>query len=123
MVETPFPLWRGSLNIVVDSISAEYFCEELVWLREEYGNDPNEVGVAYIATLTEWFVGSAGLFAALHLPLDEVPAALAEIHHTLAHLDFDAQRKRLKRQERHYYDRFAALAVGRPRPKARPDPG
>jgi len=111
MVETRFPLWRGSLNIVVDSISAEYFCEELVWLREEYGNDPHEVGVAYVATLTEWFVGSASLFAALHLPLDEVPAALAEIHQTLAHLDFDAQRKRLKRQERHYYDCFATLAA------------
>jgi HEAT repeat protein len=98
------------MTIVLESISAEHFRDELEWLREKYGDTPDEVGAAYTGILTDLFVESTGLFAALHLPLPEVPAALAEIAHTLAHLDFDAERKRLRRSERPYYARFAALA-------------
>ena len=111
MPETSVPIWRSALDIVVDSISAERFRKELAGLREDYGNDPDDAGMAYTAMLTELFVESTGLFAALHLPLEGIPAALAEIRQTLAHLDFDAQRKHFKRNERHYYDCFASRAA------------
>ena len=99
------------MEAVLNSISAEHFRAELDWLREEYGDDPERMGAAYAGILTDLFVESTGLFAALHLPLPEIPAALGKIAHTLAHLDFDAERKRLRRSERPYYDRFAAQAT------------
>jgi len=105
------PIWRAAMEAVLNSISAEHFRAELDWLREEYGDDPERMGAAYTGILTDLFVESTGLFAALHLPLPEIPAALAEIAHTLAHLDLDAERKRLRRSERPYYDRFAARAA------------
>jgi len=104
-------MWRSALDIMVNSISAEHFREDLPWLREECEDDPDDVGAAYTGMLVDWFVESTGLFAAVQLPPEKVPAALAEIHETLAHLDFDKERKRLKRDERRYYDCFAPMAA------------
>lgn len=104
-------MWRDVLDIVIDSISAEHFHETLTWLREEYGDDPDDIGVIYTGMLADWFVESTGLFAALQLPPEEVPAALAEIRETLAHLDFDQELKQVKRGERRYYNCFATMAA------------
>lgn len=111
MSDKPSPMWRSALDIVVNSISAEHFREDLPWLREECEDDPDDVGAIYTGMLVDWFVESTGLFAALQLPPEKVPAALAEIHEALAHLDFDKERKRLKRDERRYYDCFAPMAA------------
>jgi HEAT repeat protein len=105
------PTWRDTLNVVVDSISAEHFHEELAWLREEYGDDPEDIGAIYTGMLTDWFVESTGLLAALQLPPEKVPAALAEIYETLAHLDFEQELGRVEPDERRYYDLFATIAA------------
>ncbi len=107
MSENYEPTWRMGLNIVAAEITAERFREDLPDLREKFGDDPLLVGGIYAARLITLYVESTGLFAALELPPEEVPAALAEIRETLAHLDFGAGRKRLRRQERRYYDNFA----------------
>ena len=106
-----YPIWRNALDIVTDSIEADEFREELPLLREDFGDDPDGVGMAYAGMLATMFITSAGLFAALQLPPKEVPAALAEIRETLTNLDFEKQRERLKREERRYYDRFAHFAA------------
>ncbi|MFQ6102093.1 MAG: HEAT repeat domain-containing protein [Anaerolineae bacterium] len=111
MPEEPQLPWRGALDIAVEAVSAEQFCGNLSWLREECGDDPDEVGMAYAYLLANWFVESSSLFATLRLPPEEVPAALGEIRETLAHLDFDEGQRRLKRHERRYYDRFAQIAA------------
>jgi len=111
MSKTLSSTWRDALNSVVDSISAERFRENLPWLREKYGDDPDDISIVYTGMLTDWFVESTGLFAALQLPPEEVPAALAEIRKTLAHLDFDQELKQVKRHERRYYDRFAITSA------------
>jgi HEAT repeat protein len=111
MSETSSSMWRNSLNQVVDGVSAERFRDDLAWLREEHGDDPDIVGSAYAYILSNWFIESAGLFAALQLPPVEVPAALAEIRETLNNLDLDTEQKHLKRGERRYYESFARLAT------------
>jgi len=111
MAEEPTPTWRNALDFVIDTISAEHFHEELPWLREEYEDDPDDVGAAYTAILAEWFVESAGLFATLEMPPEEVPTALADIHETLANLDFDREREQVREDERVYYERFATMAA------------
>jgi len=103
--------WRNSLKIVADSISAERFHEELDWLRKEYGDEPGDIAMIYAGLLAEWFVESAALFAAIELPPEEVPPALAEIHETLAGFDFDRERTRAEENERQYYDAFATWAA------------
>jgi hypothetical protein len=111
MSEKPVSVWRAALDIAVDSVSAERFRENLSWLRERYGDDPDDIGAVYTGMLVEWFVETAGLFAALQLPPEEVPAVLTEIRETLAGLDFEKERKQLSRGARRYYDRFARMAA------------
>lgn len=111
MSENPEPMWRAGLNLVLSEITAERFREELPALREECGDDPVLVGGVYIAPLIALYLESVGLLAALESPPEEAPAALAEIRETLAHLDFKSSRKRLKRDERRYYDHFAERAA------------
>lgn len=111
MSENSKPIWRIGLNIVVSELTAERFRQALPALRKEYGDDPLLIGGTYLATLIALYLESTGLFAALELPPEEVPAALAEIRETLAHLDFKSDRKRLKRDERRYYDHFAERAA------------
>ena len=111
MSNLPYPTWRDALRIVVDSIKAEKFKSELSLLREEYGDDPDLIGMIYTVILTRLFVTTPGLFAALQLPPDQVPAALAEIRETLTNLDFNKERKQLKRGERSYYDAFVQFAA------------
>jgi HEAT repeat protein len=110
MSEKTEVMWRTALDLVVNSISAEHFREDLPWLREQGEDDPDVVGTLYAILLTNWFIESASLFAALQLPAEEVPAVLAEVRETLANLDFKKQRKRLERDERRYYDRFVQRA-------------
>lgn len=111
MSNPPYPTWRDALRIVVDSIKAEKFKSELSLLREEYGDDPDVIGMIYTVILTRLFVTTPGLFAALQLPPEQVPAALAEIRETLTNLDFNKERKQLKRGERSYYDAFVQFAT------------
>ena len=111
MSDLLYPTWRDTLRIVVDSIKAEEFKDELPLLREDYGDDPDEIGMTYAVMLTGLFVTTPGLFAALQLPPGQVPAALAEIRETLTNLDFNKERKRLKRGERRYYDAFVQFAA------------
>jgi len=111
MTDQPSPMWRDTLNVVVDAVSADRFRDELVWLRERCGDSPNLIAWVYNERLTDWFVTSTGLFAALRLPPAEVPAALVEIRETLTNLDFEGEQKRLKRNERRYYKSFAQLAA------------
>jgi HEAT repeat protein len=111
MSDLLYPTWRDALRIVVDSIKAEKFKSELSLLREEYEDDPDLIGMIYTVILTRLFVTAPGLFAALQLPSDQVPAALAEIRETLTNLDFNKERKRLKRGERRYYDAFVQFAA------------
>lgn len=111
MSENHEPTWRIGLNIVAAEITAERFREDLPDLRAKFGDDPMLIGGIYAARLITLYLESTGLFAALELPPEAVPAALAEIRKTLAHLDFDANRRRLRRQERRYYDRFAERAA------------
>ncbi len=105
------PSWRVALNAVIEGISARQFSESLHWLCDRYGDDPLEVTATYTSMLITLFAEAAGLLAVLDLPPAEVPAALAEIRATLAHLDFDKQRKRVKRKDRRYYDQFAEWAA------------
>lgn len=111
MPALPYPTWRDALHIVVDSVKADWFRRELSLLREDYGDDSDEIGMIYTSMLASMLVTSTGLFAALQLPPEEVPAALTEIRETLTGLDFEGERKRLKRDERRYYDRFALFAA------------
>ena len=111
MSDQSHPTWRDVLDIVADSIEANEFREELSPLREDYGDDPDEIGMTYAGMLAGLFVTSTGLFAATRLPPREIPAALAEIRETLTSLDFEKQRELLKRDERRYYDRFAHFAA------------
>lgn len=110
MSENHKPIWRISLDIVTSEVTAERFRQSLPDLREEFGNDPLLIGKMYATRLIALCVESTGLFAALELPPEEVPAALAEIRKRLAHLDF-AGRKKLKRDERRYYDCFVKCAA------------
>jgi len=111
MSNLPYPTWRDALRIVVDSIKAGKFKSELSLLREEYGDNPDLIGMIYTVILTRLFVTTPGLFAALQLPPEQVPTALAEIRETLTNLDFKKERKRLKRGERSYYDAFVQFAA------------
>ncbi len=111
MSDKPSSMWRDALNVVVEAVSAERFHDELAWLREEYGNSPNLIGWVYNNMLADRFVTNTGLLAALYLPPEEIPAALAEIRETLTHLNFKQEQKRLKRNERRYYNSFAQQAA------------
>ena len=104
-------VWRDVLNTVVDMITAEHFHAELIEMRKEWGDDPDDVGAIATGMFAEWFVESTGWFAALQLPPEQVPAALAEIRETLADLDFDQELERVEQDERIYYDRFATMAA------------
>jgi HEAT repeat protein len=103
-------MWRNSLNMATESLSAGGFRKELGWLQERFGHDPDEIAAIYTGLVTEWFVESAGLFAVLHLPARQAPAALDEIRETLAHLDLGKELAHLEEQERHYYERLTLLA-------------
>jgi len=111
MPDLPHPTWRDALDIVVDSIEADEFEQELPLLRRDYGDDPDEIGMTYAGMLASLFITSTGLFAATQLPSEALPAALAEIREALANLDFEKQRKRLKPGEQCYYGRFAHFAA------------
>ncbi|MBU0705345.1 MAG: DUF2150 family protein [Chloroflexi bacterium] len=112
MTDQPSPMWRDTLNMVVDAISADSFRDELVWLRERYGDNPGLIGWIYNEKLTDWFVTSTGLFAALRLPPAEVPAALAEICETLTNLDLAGEQKRLDQDDdRRCYEDFSQWAT------------
>lgn len=110
MTDQPSPIWRDTLNVVADAISADSFRDKLVYLRERYGDSPNLIGWVYSERLTDWFVTSAGLLAALQLPPAKVPAALAEIRETLSNLDFEGEQNRLEQDDRRYHESFAQFA-------------
>lgn len=111
MSEESKPIWRTALDVLAERITAARFQEEYRLLRERYGSDPEYISGIYTATLISLLIESAGLFAALQSPVEQVPAALAEIRETLASLDFNTHRKRLKRAERRCYDFFAEHAA------------
>ena len=112
MSDQPSPMWRDTLNIVIDAISADGFRDEIVWLRERYGDNPGLIGWVYNEKLTDWFVTSTGLFAALRLPPAEVPAALAEIRETLTNLDFEKEQNRLDQDDdRRCHEDFSQWAA------------
>ncbi len=102
--------WRKFLSFVEEAVEAESFQEVLPGLKERYGDDPSIVAASYTGLLVECFATEAGLLATFLLPPEEVPAALAEIRQVLSSLDFRSPRRKLKRDERQYYDRFAAFA-------------
>jgi HEAT repeat protein len=105
-------MWHDMIGVLIESISAESFREDLAQLREAYGDSPDDIGAAHASALTHVIVETAGLFAAVGMPPEEVPAALAEIRETLAHLDFEGERRRfVRRDKRRYYERFSQIAA------------
>ncbi len=105
MLETSVT-WRNALNVITQSVSASGFQKALGWLRERYGEEPEEIGIIYATMLVKGLAENAGMFA-LELPAEKIPAALTEIRERLTQLDFQEAQRQLDKNEQQYYDRFA----------------
>ena len=110
MSETKKERWESTLELVEQSTTAEAFVEDLEYLREGYGDDPELLAVVRVGMLAELFVEMVGLYAALLLPRDEVPDALAQVRERLNHLDFESAQEELDGDELLYYEAFADFA-------------
>jgi HEAT repeat protein len=98
--------WRNALNVITNSVSASGFQKALGWLRERYGEEPEEIGIIYATMLVKGLAENAGIFA-LELPAEKIPDALTEIRERLTQLDFQEAQRQLDKNEQRYYDRFA----------------
>jgi HEAT repeat protein len=99
------------MEIVEQAITAKSFWEDLEYLMDRYGDDPGLLAAARVGMIAEFFVEMIGIDAALLMPPEQAPAALAQARQNLNDLDFESPRAELDEDKLPYYEAFADLAA------------
>lgn len=105
------PRWQALLDRLAEQARPAFFREELPFLKERYGESPEEVAWAYVTILGDLFLLTTGLVTAMGLPPEQAPAALAEIEGAVGDLDFVQGREALDPEEQRYYRVFQEIAA------------
>ena len=109
--EDPTGTWKRLLENILERLTPETFRQELPDLRARYGDDPEELGIAYLALLTQIGLGSL-LSLAAALPLEEAEAALDTLAKAVGGFDFSSAAETLSDDDEltPYYRALATLA-------------
>ncbi|RMF32381.1 MAG: hypothetical protein D6759_08495, partial [Chloroflexi bacterium] len=86
----PIDIWKRFLEIALDRLTPESFEQELPILRAFYGDDPEELAIAYMAMLTQLVLGSVLLLAAGLPSEEEAEAALDIFAESIGGFDFSS---------------------------------